>query len=101
VAGRDIEQRRFPAPGGPDDGDELAMRDPEPGLFDCGVDTAICHRESHRRVVERDRHRSRGLACLHALPPMSWPVDYRHHPNNSTDRGNRQGLRRLGGSNAV
>ncbi len=76
----------FPHPVGP----TMATNSPcsilKPGLFDRGVDTAICHRESHRRVVKRDRRRSRGLACLHPLPPTLWPVDYRHHPNNSTDR---------------
>ena len=55
--GGDVEQRRFPASGRPDDGDELAMRDRQPGLFHRGIDPRIGEPKRHRRVVERDRRR--------------------------------------------
>ena len=54
--GRDIEQRRFPAAGRPDDGDELAMRDRQAGLFHGRIDAIPGHAKGHRRIVERDRH---------------------------------------------
>ena len=71
--------------------------------FDRGVDAAIGQTECHRRVVKRDRRRSCGLARLHALPPnvLCCGMNYSHRRDNSTDRGNRQGPRRLGGLDAV
>ena len=53
--GGNIEQRRFPASGGPDDGDELAMGDRQPGLLHGRVDAVIGQPECHRRVHKRDR----------------------------------------------
>ena len=55
--GGDIEQRRFSAAGGSDDGDELAMRDRKPGLLDRGIDAVVGQPKRHRRIVKRDRRR--------------------------------------------
>ncbi len=61
-AGGDIQQRRFSASGRPDNGDELAMLDPEPDLLDRGVDARVGKPKRHRRVVKRDR---RWLCLVH------------------------------------
>src|SRR3954454_9738279 len=68
-ASGDVEQGRFSAPGRPDDGDELAMIDPEPGLFDSGIEAIAGQTERHRRVIERDRRWFRGDIRLQAFSP--------------------------------
>src|SRR5258708_21111860 len=69
--GGDVEQRRFPASGGPDDGDELAMRHPKVGLFDRGLDPRIAQPQRPRRIVKRDRI---WLCRIHRVPPPG-PAD--------------------------
>ena len=67
--GGDVEQRRLSAPGGADDGDEFAILDRQPGLFDGGIDARIGDTKRYRRILKRDRYRSRGTTCLHARFP--------------------------------
>ena len=55
--GGDVEQRRFPAAGRTDNGDELAMRDRKAGLFHRRIDAIIGKAKGHRRIFERDRRR--------------------------------------------
>jgi hypothetical protein len=65
----DIEQRRFSASGGADDGDELAMCHRQAGLFYGGVDTVASDTKGHRRIIERDRDR---LFGIRHIPPEDW-----------------------------
>ena len=53
--GRHVEQRRFPAAGRADNGDELAMGDRQAGPLHGCVDTIPGHAKGHRRIVERHR----------------------------------------------
>ncbi len=96
-AGGDVEKRRFPAAGRPDDSDELAMRDAQTSLFDRGIDAVIVEAERHGGLVKCDRRWICGDIRLHAFPRYQllrrW--DYRAVPDNSTGRGHRQTLRWL------
>jgi len=51
---RDVEQRRFPAPGRPDERDELAGGDAERDTLERGKGDALGEMERDREVVERD-----------------------------------------------
>jgi hypothetical protein len=63
--GGDVEQCRLSAPRRPDNGDELAMLDRQPGLLDRGIDAIVGQSERHCRVVQRDRRR---LRRVHRVP---------------------------------
>ena len=63
--GGDIEQGRFSAPGGADNGDEFAMLDRQAGLLDCGIHPVTGQPERHCRVIQRDRRR---LCRIHHVP---------------------------------
>jgi len=52
---RDVEQRRFAAAGGADNGDEFARRDVEIGLLDGRIDASLGEAERDGRVLQRYR----------------------------------------------
>ncbi len=68
-AGGDVQQRRFSASGRPDNGDELAMLDPEPGLFDRGVDRRVS--ASRNATVASSSATAAGFACSTRIPSRS------------------------------
>ncbi|GCC44490.1 hypothetical protein chiPu_0028770, partial [Chiloscyllium punctatum] len=55
----DVEQRRLPASGRADNGDELAMINRKIGLLDRGINPPIRQPKRHRRTVKCDRRRLR------------------------------------------